>query len=318
MVAIPRDTDVLQNRRMNTAKKSRLTLPLTLAIGLIAIPLTTNAGSCFVWRVTNTPAPCYLVGALYALRAHDYPLPAGYYHALQDSKRLVFEMKPDPPNEYYTKFIHAATYPDGDFVERHVHPKTWEIINANFRKTNWMGRSFHLGNFYVQHGIEQLRPWAIASLFYRIPGYSDVFYKFGVDKYFVQEGKRKGKELAGLETDDEHIEVVRGLGDTESELLFLDTVVHLDKEKGWEELERTAWKRGDIAGVREQMARWGNLNPGAFFRLLDDRNVKWIPRIKADFNSGKSTSIVVGAGHMLGPNGLLALLEHSGYKFEQL
>ena len=41
-------------------------------------------------------------------------------------------------------------------------------------------------------------------------------------------------------------------------------------------------------------------------------------RIKAEFNRGKPTSIVVGSGHMLGPNGLIALLERSGYKFEQL
>ena len=122
---------------MDTTHYSRLTASLALAIALSAIPETVQAGTCFVWRVTNTKAPCYLVGTMHALRAHDYPLPAGYDQALQDSKRLVFEMKPDPPHEYFTKFIHAATYPQRDYIERHVHPKTWEIINVNFRKTNW-------------------------------------------------------------------------------------------------------------------------------------------------------------------------------------
>jgi len=60
------------------------------------------------------------------------------------------------------------------------------------------------------------------------------------------------------------------------------------------------------------------LNPGADVKLLDYRNIKWIPRIKEEFNSGKPTSIVVGSGHMLGPNGLIALLHKSGYEFEQL
>jgi uncharacterized protein YbaP (TraB family) len=60
------------------------------------------------------------------------------------------------------------------------------------------------------------------------------------------------------------------------------------------------------------------LNRGAYLRLFDERNIKWIPQIKAEFNSGKPTSIVVGSGHMLGPNGLIALLDRSGYKFEQL
>jgi uncharacterized protein len=301
---------------MNTY--SRLTSSFALAIALTAIPLTTNAGSCFVWRVTNTKAPCYLVGTMHALSAHDWPLPKGYYQALQDSKRLVFEMKPDPQRQFPAKFVRAATYPKGDSVERHVHPKTWEIIRVNFTTVHMLGKPFRVSGYYVQHGVDQLRPWAIAGIFYGIPGYNDVQSRFGVDNYFRSEGKRKGKELAGLETVDEHVEVLHGMNDIESEIMLLDIIVHRDKEKGWSEQLRRSWKHGDIAGVRENMARWGNLNPGAYVRLLDQRNIKWIPQIKAEFNSGKPTSIVVGAGHLLGPNGLLALLERSGYKFEQL
>src|SRR5437764_13911963 len=111
MVVISLDTKRLtfnpnkSGPKMNTY--SRLTASLAIAIGVV--PLTANAGSCFVWRVTNTTAPCYLVGTMHALSAHDYPLPQGYYQALNDSKRLVFETKPYPPNEYFTKFIRAAT-----------------------------------------------------------------------------------------------------------------------------------------------------------------------------------------------------------------
>jgi uncharacterized protein len=303
---------------MDTTHYSRLTASLALAIALSAIPETVQAGTCFVWRVTNTKAPCYLVGTMHALSARDWPLPKGYYQALQDSKRLVFEMKPDPQSQFPAKFVRAATYPKGDSVQRHVHPKTWEIIRVNFGKKNWLGKPIRLGRYRVQHGVEQLRPWAIASIFYGIPGYNDVQSRFGVDAHFRYEGKRKGKELAGLETGDEHVEVLRGMNDVESEIMLLDAIVHRDKEKGWLQQLRTAWRHGDIAGMRENMARWGNLNPGAYVRLLDERNIKWIPQIKAEFGSGKPTSIVVGAGHMLGPNGLIALLDRSGYKFEQL
>ena len=290
-----------------------------VVVALAVIPETARAGTCFVWRVTNTPAPCYLVGTLHALGARDYPLPAGYDQALRDSKRLVFEMRMlDPQSEFAKKFCRAAAYPQGDYIERHVHPKTWEIIKVNFGKANMLGHPFWVGSHYVEHGIEQLRPWAIASFWYGIPGYSNVFSDLGVDNTFAYEGKRKGKELAALESDDEHVEVMRGMDDIESELLLLDAIVHRDKEKDWEEKLRTAWKHGDIAGVREHMARFGNLNPGAHVKLLDYRNIKWIPRIKQEFDSGKPTSIVVGSGHMLGPNGLIALLHKSGYQFEQL
>jgi len=302
---------------MNT--HSRLSASLALAVTLSVIPLTTNAGSCFVWRVTNTTAPCYLVGTIHALRAHDYPLPAAYYQALQDSKRLVFEVRMmDPASEFAKKFSRAAAYPEGDYIERHVHPKTWEIIKASFGKRGMLGHSFWVGNHYVEHGVEQLRPWAIASFWYGIPGYSNVFSDLAVDNYFAYEGHRTGKELGALESDDEHVEVLSGMDDIESELLLVDAIVNRDKQKAWEEKLRTSWKHGDIPGVRECMARFGNLNPGAHVKLLDYRNIKWIPKIKAEFSSGKPTSIVVGSGHMLGPNGLIALLRKQGYQFEQL
>ncbi len=301
---------------MNTRQKLRGYIVLTIT--LAAIPQTANAGTCFVWRATNTKAPCYLVGTMHALSAHDWPLPKPYYQALKDSKRFVFEMKPDPQSGFTAKFVRAATYPKGDSVERHVHPKTWEIIRVNFTKVHMLGKPFRVSGYYVQHGVQQLRPWAIAGIFYGIPGYNDVQLRFGVDNHFTYEGKRKGKELAGLETVDEHVEVLRGMNDTESEIMLLDAIVHRDKRKAWEDQLRSAWKHGDIPGTRENMARWGNLNPGAYFRLLDERNIRWIPKIKADFDSGKPTSIVVGAGHMLGPNGLIALLERKGYRFEQL
>jgi hypothetical protein len=112
-VVIPLDTNALTvNPPMNITKYSRVTASLALTIGLTAMPRTANAGSCFVWRVTNTPAPCYLVGTLHALRARDYPLPAGYYQALGDSKRLVFEMTMmDPASKFWEKFCRAAAYP---------------------------------------------------------------------------------------------------------------------------------------------------------------------------------------------------------------
>ena len=121
-----------------------------------------------------------------------------------------------------------------------------------------LGHPFWMGSHYVEHGIEQLRPWAIADFWYGIPGYSNVFSDLGVDNTFAYEGKRKGKELAALETDDEHVEVLRGMDDIESELLLLDAIVHRDKEKGWEEQLRTAWKHVDIAEVREYIARFGS------------------------------------------------------------
>jgi uncharacterized protein YbaP (TraB family) len=52
--------------------------------------------------------------------------------------------------------------------------------------------------------------------------------------------------------------------------------------------------------------------------LVDDRNVKWIPRIEAELKTGKPTAIVAGALHFSGPHSVIALLQARGYKVEQL
>ena len=292
----------------------------TFSIGLAFtfFGATGNAATCCVWRVTNATAPFYLVGTLHALSSNDYPLPAGYNQALHDSQRLLFEIKPDPKSDFSKKLARASAYPKGDDIRRHVHPKTWQILGVNFKAANLLGRSFRIGDVYLEQGMPQLRPWAIAFIFYGIRGYSDVYSRLGVDNHLAFEAKRAHKELAGLESDDEHIEVLRGMNDVESELILLDAIVHRDTKSADYKQARDAWKRGDAAALWAEHQRFRNLDPGADVRLLDLRNVKWVPRIRAEINSGKPTSIVVGAGHMLGPNGLISLLQRNGYKFEQL
>src|SRR5689334_3148860 len=113
---------------------------IALTITPAAIPKAAHAGTCFVRRVTNTPAPCYLLGTVHALSARDYPLPKAYDQALHDSKRLVFEIKPRPASDFRAKFVRAATYPKGDYVQRHVHPKAWELISVSFRRAGRLGQ----------------------------------------------------------------------------------------------------------------------------------------------------------------------------------
>jgi len=294
-----------------------LTCAFSVALAVALVATSASAATCCVWRVTNAPAPFYLVGTVHALSSTDR-IPPGYDQALRDSKRLVFEITPDPASEFPRKFGKAAAYPKGDDIRRHVHPKTWQILAVNYQAANAFSRKWRFNGYYLEEGIQQLRPWAVAYFLWRVHGYNDVFSRWGVDNYLYREGKKAGQELAGLETDDEHIEVLRGMNDIESELILVDAIAQGDKRRDDYNRDRDAWKRGDAAALWANHQRFRNLNPGAEVRLLDLRNVKWIPKIRAEIQSGKPTSIVVGSLHMLGPNGLIALLERNGYKFEQL
>ena len=263
--------------------------------------------------------PCYLVGTIHALSGRDYPLPAPYYRALKESQQFYFEVAPDPKSEadFGKKWDSATTYAVGDDIRHHIHPKTWAFLEKKFRISNYLGHDFHFGEHYVKD-MMNLRPWAIAFYVWGIRGYNDVYDQHGVDRFISYRAMRAGKPCDGLETATQHVDVLAGMADIDSELLLLDALVRGDQRRDDFNQMRDAWKHGDVEKMAALEKRERDLNLGGEIRLLDYRNLRWIPKIDAAFKSGRPTAIVTGAGHFCGPNNVRELLEKRGYKIEQL
>ena len=79
-----------------------------------------------------------------------------------------------------------------------------------------------------------------------------------------------------------------------------------------------AWRGGDTNRLWAGDARLRKDAPSIAARLVDNRNVKWIPRIEAELKTGKPTAIVAGALHFSGPRSVIALLQERGYQIDQL
>jgi uncharacterized protein YbaP (TraB family) len=58
--------------------------------------------------------------------------------------------------------------------------------------------------------------------------------------------------------------------------------------------------------------------PRIYQSLLVERNNNWMPRIKKLLQHPEPKLILVGALHLAGPDGLLAILAGNGYQLEQL
>jgi uncharacterized protein YbaP (TraB family) len=58
--------------------------------------------------------------------------------------------------------------------------------------------------------------------------------------------------------------------------------------------------------------------PQLYKALLVDRNKKWLPKVEAYFKTEKREFVLVGVGHLVGADGVLAALEKKGYRVEQL
>src|SRR5213592_843843 len=295
-------------------------------IGLVLLgltPLSATAVSpaqkfpkCCVWRVTNAKAPFYLVGSIHALSKKDYPLPAPYDRAVKDSTRFVFEFDPNRGTEFEKKFEAAGKYPPGQDIRSKIDPGLLAWLRQNVmtvkQDTRRAGRK-HDGNFDGGY-----KPWWIAQHLVGPATYSKSSLSHGLDDYFVDLAIRKKKEIDGLESVDEHVAVMGGLSDRDSEFILRDALDQpMAAEKEFSRMHK-AWLKGNTDALWAGDTRLRTKAPWIAARFVDNRNTKWVPRIEAELKSGKPTAIVAGALHFSGPNSVIKLLEKRGYKIEQL
>jgi uncharacterized protein YbaP (TraB family) len=261
-------------------------------------------GKHFLWRVTTAAAPFYVLGSYHALRGSDYPLGREIDQAIHESKRFLFEISPNTPDEiWFKKLRDAAYYPRGVTLKQKLRPETYAYV----KKVAKMRES--------EYG--DIKPWAIAMFLGQHPLFHSVSGYKGVESYVM---KKAGgfSQIDGLETVDEHIAVLSDMSDIEAEVMLLQTMVYADTGMNRFSTGVAAWKRGDTQGVLQTEAVQEREAPFLTWRLIDRRNTRWVPKIEAAIKSGKPTMVVVGCRHLCGPNNVIALLQKRGYKLEQL
>ena len=273
---------------------------------------------CCVWRVTNAKAAFYLVGSVHTLGEDDYPLPAPYEIALKDAKRLLFEFDPTRQAEFEKKLDAAARYRSGEDIRSKIDPKLFAWLQQNISTGDGDSRR---GKKSQRNGFNSglgYKPWWIAQHLVDKNAYSNVSACPGLDDYFLVRAQKMGKEIGGLESVDEHVAVLGGLSDRDSEIMLRDALTPQKNGAAQFKRMRQAWRNGDTAALWAGDARLRKKAPRIAARFVDDRNRKWMPRIEAELKSGKPTAIVAGALHFSGPNSIVRLLEKRGYKIEQL
>jgi uncharacterized protein YbaP (TraB family) len=258
-----------------------------------------------VWKVTGPNGQTlYLGGSIHALRSSDYPLPAAYNRAFDASSRLSLEVDPKALLESSKGLIKAGEYPKGDALKNHVDPRTYDYLRRFF------------GLLQVPESkFSRLRPWFIA-LMLESPSLAGRSEELGVEEFLTRRARANSKPVAGLESMREHMEVFSGLSDRQGEayllLLFIPAV-----NAGGTNMNG-AWRRGDADAVTRSFYGYFQDFPSLADRLIAARNRNWIPKIEGYVRSGQTYFVVVGAAHMGGPGGVLALLRERGYKIEQL
>ncbi len=138
-----------------------------------------------------------------------------------------------------------------------------------------------------------------------------------LDTYFQTEAMKAGKKVRGLETLDFQIDVLFGGKTMERQVEELMCFVnHVELNADLTDSLSVLYERQDIEGlVRLAEAKQNTAcdpRPEEFERLIYGRNADWLTKMPAIMAEG-TTLFVVGAGHLGGERGVLALLRKAGY-----
>ncbi len=258
-----------------------------------------------VWRVTGPGGKVlYLAGSMHSLRSVDYPLPSQFNRAFEASSRLAFEVDPQEPNRSAESMVRGGEYRRGDSLKNHVDARTYDYVRRIFKIMGMPEEKF-----------SRYRPWLL-SLFVQSPGLHGFSDDLGVEEFLTKRARANGKPTSGLESAREHADVFAAMTDVQAEATLLITFIPQGVQSGSEMV--SAWRRGDADALWREVHAGYRDYPAIAERLLENRNRAWVPKIERFIASGQTYMVTVGAAHMGGPNGLLALLKARGYSIEQL
>ena len=285
---------------------ARLTC-LLVAIALVA-PLHSQARN-FIWKVTGRQSVVYLVGSVHALSADYYPLSPVFDAAFKDSDLLVEEVNLGEMSSPATQMalLMRGMLPPGQSLEQILSAATLARVNK------------FVGDLGVPiEPLKRFKPWMLAIALEGIELQKAGFDpELGLDKHFYDLAQSQSKAVQGLETAEYQISRFDQMTNDQQDRFLAETLKELESHKANVDMLAKAWKSGDVSTVERLVLQDLKSDPVMYRRLLVDRNRNWLPLIESFFNRRGHTFVVVGAAHLVGPDGLLAMLRSRGHLVEQ-
>jgi hypothetical protein len=263
-----------------------------------------------VWVARSSKATVYLAGSFHMMRASDYPLPAEFFRAYNDSHKIIFEVPPGETEspEYMGKFLSLAIYNDGTTLKEH-------ISSAAYAKAESFCKEWD----YPLEQYQFFKPtFFVMTLTVSEMNKIGADPQKGIDNFFKEKAVQDGKATGSLETVDQQINLLTSMDASLGSEQILESIEELKQIEVMLGELLAAWRKGDEPKMEELYIKDLKRYPKLYQTLIVDRNNKWMRNIEGYLNGSGNTMVVVGAAHLVGADSLINLLRKRGYKVVKL
>lgn len=263
-----------------------------------------------LWKAEGKSNVVYLLGTIHLLRETDYPLPQVMESAFTNSRIAVFETDIDAASDPATamKMLQKGALPAGQTLQQLLPAKVYASFSNHVQEAGLPMMMFNS----MKPGMATIMLEAVEL------AKSGADPEHGEDEHFFQLAKQSGRRIVPLESVDFQLDLMLSFAGPEEELLVEKSLDDIDDEKKEYTDMVTAWKTGDGDGLEKMLNEMRTSAPTIFKKLVTDRTASWVPKVDELLGGSENAIIIVGAGHLVGPDGLVELLKKEHIKVTQL
>jgi hypothetical protein len=289
---------------------------VALASGCAAPTRTAGAPTtprAFAWEVeAPSGARLTLVGSIHMGRPGDLPMPPAVDAAFARADVLVVEVDTGAidQKQLQTHIMLLGMLPPERSLRQELGPELWARLEPRLSAVG-----------LPLAGADRLEPWLVAMMLPTLEmAQAGYVHEGGVDKYFLDRARGK-KDIVELESAVGQLRMLAELGETQQKSWLQEQLEAPRRADEMVEAFAQAWRAGDADAMAEHL--FANVGRPEYKDLYEHvffaRNRRMLERLRALLaQPGRTCFVVVGAGHVVGKDGLVDLFTRAGHRVRQL
>jgi len=259
-----------------------------------------------LWEVSGKglKQPSYLFGTFHLMCKNDIHFSTQLKTAVSRADKVYMEMDMDDPATMLGGLL-LMNMKDGKTLKQLYTADEYKKIESFFTDSLHTPISF----------IQRMKPFFLEALLY--PKMMPCKTISGVEEELMKVAKLEKKEIKGLETMEFQAAVFDSIPYEEQAKELLKSIDSMASYKKNFDTMMNVYKSQQVAEIEKlfNKSEFGMEDHQDI--LLNDRNKNWVVQLKTIMKTTR-VFVAVGAGHLVGKEGLIALLRKEGYTVKPL
>ncbi len=280
---------------------NRILFLLVFCVSSMVLRAQVPAENSLLWEISGRglAKPSYLFGTIHLICPTDFSLSDSLKSTLSRTRQVALEMDMDDPG-MMAGMMKTMNMSAGNELKKLITTQEYERLNHFFQDSVHVGLAM----------FERAKPFVLMGpLFNTLLDCQPQSYEMAL----VELAGKQQSEVIGIETLEEQMAIFDTIPYKDQAKMLLNLIDSLPAAKKEFKSLVALYKAQNINELYQMTMKSEFGMEGNEEVMLFTRNQKWIPRIRR-IASAKPTFFAVGAAHLGGERGVIALLRKEGFQ----